>query len=102
LRKQLGFQGIIFSDDLSMHGAHWAGKIQQRIDMASQSGCDLLLLCNSPKSIPQSIEHMHKTGFKKINYSSLLMRNSEHRDISADKDCKEIQLEVEKLIHAVE
>ena len=102
LRKQLGFQGVIFSDDLSMHGAHWAGNIQQRIDMASQAGCDLLLLCNSPQSIAQSIQHIEKKCFNKIDYASLLMRNSNHREIQSDKNYKEIKLEVEKLTHAVE
>jgi hypothetical protein len=70
--------------------------------MSSQAGCDLLLLCNAPQSIAQSIEHMEQKGFNKIDYASLLMRNSNHSEIPADRNYKEIQLEVEKLTHSVE
>ncbi|QUM84239.1 MULTISPECIES: beta-N-acetylhexosaminidase [unclassified Moritella] len=46
LRKELGFKGAIFSDDLSMHGASVAGNYLERAEQAIWAGCNLLLACN--------------------------------------------------------
>lgn len=48
LRGRLGYEGIIFSDDLTMEAATEAGDIVSRADAAYSAGCDMVLVCNRP------------------------------------------------------
>ena len=57
LREELGFDGVIFSDDLSMAAAGAAGDPVARCAAAGQAGCDMLLLCNSPTAVGEVLEN---------------------------------------------
>jgi beta-N-acetylhexosaminidase len=57
LRKEIGFDGVIFSDDLSMEGASVAGDIVDRSEAAWVAGCDMLLVCNTPEAVGELLDH---------------------------------------------
>ncbi|MBU1235196.1 MAG: beta-N-acetylhexosaminidase [Gammaproteobacteria bacterium] len=56
LRQEIGFDGAVFSDDLSMEGAAVAGDIVARADTAWSAGCDMLPVCNSPNAVQELLE----------------------------------------------
>ncbi|MCB1756020.1 MAG: beta-N-acetylhexosaminidase [Gammaproteobacteria bacterium] len=56
LRRECGFDGAVFSDDLSMQGAVSMGSSLQRARLALEAGCDMLLVCNDHSAVAEILE----------------------------------------------
>ena len=58
LRRDLGFQGTVFADDLSMAGAASFGDITARASQALAAGCDVLPVCNDRAAALELLDRM--------------------------------------------
>ncbi|PML81971.1 beta-N-acetylhexosaminidase [Enterovibrio norvegicus] len=93
LRKQLGFNGIVFSDDLSMEGASVMGSPAERSQQALDAGCDMLLLCNNRQS---SIEVLDNIAISDVPQAATLMKKTQFtvKELKASSKWREIQQRV--------
>ena len=94
LRKQLNFDGVIFSDDLSMEGASIVGGYTERAEAALDAGCDMILVCNTREGVTEVLDSVNYKQSKRsirrlasmrgepfINRSALLDQNKWYKTV---------------------
>jgi beta-N-acetylhexosaminidase len=74
LRGRLGFEGLVFSDDLEMAGAQAAGDIVARADAAVAAGCDMVLACNDFGAMEDLIARWRPPGNPRLAARTALMQ----------------------------
>lgn len=80
LRGKYGFQGAIFSDDLSMKGASAIGGYLERAEIALEAGCSMILLCNNRKNVEKVVETLN---IKRIIEDSCLVKMRSQASITS-------------------
>ena len=68
LRKEMGFRGVVFSDDIGMKAAFSAGAVKARIDAHLDAGCDVVLVCH-PELVDESLAAVQG---RKLNTMALI------------------------------
>lgn len=63
LREQLGFDGLVLSDDLEMNALERYGQLADRAEAAFAAGCDAVLACASLEALPELAERLGKRKF---------------------------------------
>jgi beta-N-acetylhexosaminidase len=54
LRGEMGFRGVVFSDDIGMAAAFGPGGVAARVHAHLDAGCDVVLVCH-PELVPESL-----------------------------------------------
>jgi len=54
LREQMGFRGVVFSDDIGMAASFSAGGVKARVDAHLDAGCDVVLVCH-PELVDEAL-----------------------------------------------
>jgi len=96
LRGQLGFKGIIFSDDLSMEGAAVAGGPPERARAAIEAGCDMVLLCNNPAGLDELLESLKDLSLANPERLQRMLKQG-GRDLRKSVAYREAQEELSQL-----
>ena len=78
LRGELDFQGVIFSDDLSMAAAEQAGGYVERAALALDAGCDMVLVCNNDQGCVQVLDTL-KRAPDPVSHLRVVRLHARHR-----------------------
>jgi len=60
LRSQVGFDGAVFCDDLSMKATGSYGSMPKRARLALSAGCDMVLVCNDRPAAQRTVDALHE------------------------------------------
>ena len=75
LREEMGFRGVVFSDDIGMAAAFSAGGIRQRIDAHLDAGCDAVLVCH-PELVEESLAAVEGRALDTMVLTGLMGRGA--------------------------
>ena len=75
LRDEMGFRGVVFSDDIGMAAAHSAGGIKARVHAHLDAGCDVVLVCH-PQMVEEALRSIEGRAFDTMALLGLMGRGA--------------------------
>ncbi|HYG05515.1 MAG TPA: beta-N-acetylhexosaminidase [Stenotrophomonas sp.] len=75
LRGELGFRGVVFSDDIGMAASFSAGGVKARVDAHLDAGCDVVLVCH-PELVEESLQAVAGRSFNTAALIGLIGRGA--------------------------
>lgn len=88
LRGQIGFDGAVFSDDLSMKAALPYGSMTKRARLSLEAGCDMVLICNDRAAARSAVAALrdYSNPLSQVRLARLHGISAPHRDILLASD----------------
>lgn len=83
LKQAWGFNGIVFSDDLTMEGAATVGGYARRAELALAAGCDVILVCNNRPAALETVDYVASVANSPRSCGLEKMRAAEPLDANA-------------------
>ncbi len=77
MREQIGFKGVIFSDDLSMKGADIVGSYSEKARKSLEAGCDMLIVCNNRQGAKEVADFLTKNNISKISKIQTMLKTKD-------------------------
>ena len=100
LREQMKFEGMIFSDDLSMEGTNEFKSFYDKTKNAIISGCEMVLICNNREGAKDALKYFeeNKIEASEKTFSMLMANDVSWKDLEKNKIRSKISNELKKLI----
>ena len=100
LREQMKFEGMIFSDDLSMEGTNEFKSFYDKTKNAIISGCEMVLICNNREGAKDALRYFEENNIEasEKTFSMLMANDVSWKDLEKNKIRSKISNELKKLI----
>ena len=100
LKEQMKFEGMIFSDDLSMEGTNEFKSFYDKTKNAIISGCEMILICNNREGAKDALKYFdeNKIEASEKTFSMLMANDVSWKDLEKNKIRSKISNELKKLI----